>query len=119
MPICVWVRQVSKAMRVTIQDREAEQVTLKIEGKVAGLQVPELDRAWQILAPSLGTKRLQVDLRGVTHVDNTGRSLLAEIHAVTGAEFMADTPLTKYFAQVAQHPVRALNDPDAEIRRGS
>jgi hypothetical protein len=43
-----------------------------------------------------------VDLRGVTHVDGTGRNLLAEIHAKTGAEFLADTPLTKYFAEQAR-----------------
>jgi ABC-type transporter Mla MlaB component len=106
-------------MRVTINDREREQVTLKIEGSVAGLQVPELDRAWHDLAPSLGKKKLHVDLRGVTHVDGTGRSLLAEIHAQTGADFMADTPLTKYFAQEAQHPVPTKTDSKADLRRRS
>jgi len=106
-------------MRVTIQDREGEQVTIKIEGRVAGPLVPELDRAWHDLAPSLGKKRLQVDLRGVTHVDVTGRNLLAEIHAETGAEFMADTPLTKYFAQEAQQPIRTITDSSAEFWRRS
>jgi ABC-type transporter Mla MlaB component len=106
-------------MRVTINDREGGQVTLKIEGKVAGPQVPELDRAWHNLASSLGEKRLQIDLRGVTHVDGTGRSLLAEIHAQSGAEFMADTPLTKYFAQEAQRSVQAISDSSSELRRRS
>ena len=106
-------------MRVTINDPEGEQVTLKIEGKVSGLHVPELDRAWHDLVPSLGKKRLQVDLCGVTYVDGNGRILLAEIHAQTGAEFMADTALTKYFAQEAQHPLHTMPVPNAGLRRQS
>ena len=89
-------------MRVTIHQHEPEHVTLQIEGKIAGLHVPVLHKAWQELGPSIGQRRLRVDLRGVTHVDGTGRNLLAEIHARTGAEFLADTPLTKYFAEQAR-----------------
>ena len=88
-------------------------MTLKIEGKVAGVQVPELKRAWKDLGPSIGERRLRVDLRGVTHIDGTGRNLLAEIHAKTGAEFLADTPLTKYFAEQAQLVIRTEFDPKA------
>jgi ABC-type transporter Mla MlaB component len=106
-------------MRVTIHDREGEQITLKIEGRVAGPQVPELHRAWQSLATSMGERTLRVDLRGVTHVDETGRNLLAEIHARTGAEFMADTPLTKYFAEEAQHPIQTITDPSIDWRSQS
>ena len=104
-------------MRVTINQSEDENVTLKIEGIVAGLRVAELHRAWQELAPSLGQRRLRVDLRGVTHVDGTGRNLLAEIHAKTGAEFVADTPLTKYFAEQAQLEIRLGANPTANLRR--
>lgn len=104
-------------MRVTIHQAEDERVTLKIEGKVAGPQVPELYKAWQSLAPSLGTKRLLVDLRGVTHIDGTGDILLADIHAKTGAEFLADTPLTKYFAEKAQQGIQKKSDLHANYRR--
>lgn len=90
-------------MRVTIQASNGESVILKIEGRIAGANVSTLLQAWQDLAPSLGTKKLKVDLRGVTHADDTGQSLLGKIHASTGAEFMADTPLTKYFSEQAQH----------------
>jgi ABC-type transporter Mla MlaB component len=106
-------------VRVTIQQAVGEGVTMKIEGKVAGLQVPELNRAWEELAPSLGGRSLRVDLRGVTHVDWSGRNLLAEIHARTGAEFVADTPLTKYFAEEAQQGIRTRSDLDANFRRQS
>ena len=106
-------------MRVTIQKSDGECVTMKIEGRIAGLQVLELHRAWQNLAPSLGHKKLLVDLRGVTHVDGTGRTLLAEIHDTTGAEFAADTPLTKYFAEEAQQGIRTRSNLDSNLRRQS
>ncbi len=92
-------------------------MTLKIEGRIAGSTVPALHQAWQELAPSLGERKLLVDVRGVTHVDGTGRKLLAEIHAKTDAEFMADTPLTKHFAEQAQQGIRTISDLDAELRR--
>jgi hypothetical protein len=40
-------------------------------------------------------------------MDTNGRNLLAEIHAETGAEFLADTPMTKYFAEEAIQGIRA------------
>ena len=87
---------------MTIQQTDSERVTMKIEGKVAGVPVPELQRAWRDLALSLGERKLLVDLRGVTHVDESGRSVLAEIFAKTRAEFLAETPLAMYFAEDAQ-----------------
>jgi len=94
-------------------------VTLKIEGRVTGPRVPELNRVWRELAPSLGERKFQVDLRGVTQVDGTGRNLLAEIHAETRAEFLADTPLTKYFAEEAQQGIETRSDQDSIRRRQS
>jgi anti-anti-sigma regulatory factor len=94
-------------LRVTISQNHLEFVTLKIEGKLAGKRVSELHRAWQDFAPSLGSRRLSVDLRGATFVDAAGKRALAEIHSETGATFLADTPLTKYFAEQAQQDTRA------------
>ena len=91
-------------MRITIQAAE-QSVTIKIEGRVAEHLVAELDRSWHELAPSLGSRILSVDLRGVTFMDRTGRDLLAEIHAKTGAAFLADTPMTKYFAEEAMQGI--------------
>jgi hypothetical protein len=100
----------SKPVRVTIQQANGDGVTMQIEGKVAGANVSALKSAWLELAPSLGEKKLLVDLRGVTHVDEPGRKLLAEIHDRTSAEFAADTPLTKYFAEEAQRGIRTISE---------
>lgn len=75
---------------------------MKIEGKIAGPYVSALHQAWQEMAPSLAERKLVVDLRDVRHVDTKGRDLLASMHVKSGAEFLADTPLTKYFAEEAQ-----------------
>jgi hypothetical protein len=92
---------------------------MKIEGKIAGATVPALHQAWRDLAVSLGQRKLLVDLRGVTHVDGTGRSLLADIHAKTGAEFLGDTPLTKYFAEEARQGIRTGSHLEGNLRRQS
>ena len=90
------------AVRVTIHQADAVGITMKIEGKIAGAHVSTLNQAWQELAPLLSGRKLLVDLRGVMHIDGSGHKLLADIHAKTAAEFLADTPLTKYFAEQAR-----------------
>lgn len=112
-------------MRVTIQQAAPGKTTIKIEGRIAGQQVAELERAWQELGPTLGENKLSVDLRGVTFVDEKAKHLLAEIYVMTGAEFLADTPLTKYFAQQAQQSIRfsfganVESDSEPKLRRQS
>lgn len=92
-------------MKISVHETD-DVVVLKIEGRTAKPLVDELHRAWEKLAPSLGSRKLAIDLRGVTFMDMTGRQLLAEIHAKTGAEFLADTPMTKYFAEEAIRGIR-------------
>jgi len=75
---------------------------MKLEGRVTGPGSSEFDRSWQALEPSLDSRKLVIDLRGVIHMDSDARRLLAEIHRKTGAEFLADTPMTKYFAEEAR-----------------
>ena len=88
--------------KISVYETDAT-IVLKIEGRIAKPVIDELNRAWQDLAPSIGSRKLSIDLRGVTFMDRSGRQVLAEIHAKTGAEFLADTPMTKYFAEEAQH----------------
>ena len=74
-----------------------------MEGKLTGPWVDELNRTWHSLAPSMGEKKLQLDLRGVTFVDARGRDLLRRICNETKVAFLTDSPLTKYFANEAKH----------------
>jgi anti-anti-sigma regulatory factor len=87
-------------LKITVQEA-TNTVTLKIEGRVVDSVIGELDRAWLELYSNLGSRRLLVDLRGVTFLDRSTRNYLATIYAETGAEFLANTPMTKYFAEEA------------------
>ena len=99
-------------MKITI-DASEHFVTLKIEGRVADVFVAEVQRAWQGLVPSIGQRKFSVDLRGVTFMDSAGRQQLAQIYAQTGAEFIATTPMTKYFVEEAMHAQRADSQSEA------
>lgn len=88
-------------------------MTLRLDGRVVGPWVDELDRAWQGVAVSLGPRKLRVDLCGVLHMDLAARRMLASIYKTVRAEFVADTPMTKYFAAEAQRqdPKSAEEEP--------
>ncbi len=90
----------TRMLRITIHEAAKAQ-TIQLEGKIAGPWVEEFKRSWDSLAPSLGTKELHLDLRGVAFVDAKGRQLLREIYQKTNACFLADSPLTRYFADDA------------------
>ena len=84
-------------LRISIHD-DAKVATLKLEGKVIGPWAKELNRVWSDFKPSLGVKRLCLDLCGVTLVDKTGTRTLQKIFRGTDAEVLAETPLARYFA---------------------
>jgi hypothetical protein len=88
-------------LRITIDDK-ANPVRLKIEGRIVGPWVAELDRTWHSLSPSLGERKLCVDLCGVSYIDYEGRRILADIYQQTQAQFTTDTPLAEYFAEEAR-----------------
>jgi anti-anti-sigma regulatory factor len=75
--------------------------TLTVEGKIVGPWAVELGRTWHDLWSSTRQKRLLLDIRGVTFADQTGSQILGEIVRATGAEIIADSPLTQYFANRA------------------
>lgn len=87
-------------LKITIHE-DAKARTMRLEGKIVGPWVEEVSRAWQSLAPSLGSKELRLDLRGVAFVDSEGVKLLREIYGKANARFIADSPLMKYFVDEA------------------
>jgi anti-anti-sigma regulatory factor len=95
------LRSTDSTIRITVE-KAAKQTALRLEGRVAGVNVGAFQQAWQLLAPSLESRKLLIDLRGVTHMDANGREILAEIHAQTGAEILTSTLMTQYFADEAR-----------------
>jgi hypothetical protein len=85
---------------------------MRLEGKVVGPWIQECRRAWQVVREELGSKKLLLDLCGLTFVDESGTRLLREIHRASGAEILANSPLTKYFAE------RIMQEPDETENKG-
>jgi hypothetical protein len=76
-----------KAMlRITVHE-DGGQCRLELAGKLGGPWVAETENVWRS-APCSG-KRIEVDMREVTGVDDTGRELLAAMHRA-GASFTAE-----------------------------
>jgi anti-anti-sigma regulatory factor len=95
-------------VRISTQEN-ASQLTLKVEGKIAGDWATELDYFWESLSPSLSGKKLCLDISGVAYVDSHGKQILKKIFRSSRAEILADSPLTKQFANEARRKPHAVN----------
>jgi len=62
-------------LRITI-DKNAEAAAIKLEGKVAGAWVDELEHVWYSIRNDGSGKPILVDLCGVTFIDGEGKKLL-------------------------------------------
>ena len=80
-------------LRITTRECQGT-VTLRLEGKLAGPWVFELERSWHITKQVEAGKKFLVDLTSVTFIDSAGKNLLASIHR-DGAQFTAVDLMTK------------------------
>jgi hypothetical protein len=86
------------ALRITVEENE-EAMIIKLEGRVAGPWVAELDRLWEQASPTLGSRQLSLDLRETTYADAGGIRALQAIYSPTRAEILTSTPWTQYLAE--------------------
>ncbi len=68
--------------------------TFRLEGKLAGPWVKELEECWRSGAGAEGQRGLRIDLREVTFIDAAGKDLLTRLHQ-DGAELVAADCMTK------------------------
>jgi hypothetical protein len=87
-----------RMLRITIE-QSAEATLIILEGRIAGLWTAELGRTWTELAPTMGTRKLSIDLRNTTYADASGIQALKEIYLQTAAELITGTPWTEYLAE--------------------
>jgi hypothetical protein len=81
-------------LRITTHE-EPRVVTFRLEGRLEGPWVRELEQCWRsALASSAGKMRVRVDVSGVTFITAEGTWQLAAMHA-QGAEFIAYDCLMK------------------------
>ena len=74
---------------------EDTQAIFKLEGRLAGDWVDELERCWREIPPGYTVKVL---LEAVTFIDNAGKKLLARLHE-SGAELKATGCMTNCIVQ--------------------
>jgi hypothetical protein len=80
-------------LKITLHD-SAHEFRLKLEGRLSGLWVRELEQCWQTaMSTTLGRKTV-LDLQEVDFVDLEGQALLALMHG-QGVELVAVTPLIR------------------------
>jgi anti-anti-sigma regulatory factor len=86
-------------LRITIEEQGNAELKMVLEGRVTGPWAEELDRVWAEMAPTLGEKRLLIDLRSVTYADAGGKGVLSKIFSQTGAELITGTLSTQDLAK--------------------
>jgi hypothetical protein len=99
-----WRRMSQITLRISTELNDVS-IAITLEGRVAGPWAAELGRTWAELAPSVGKRKLLIDLRETTYADAVGVQVLREIYSQAAAEFLSSSPWTKYLAE--------------EIKRGS
>ena len=80
-------------LRITAHDNPRV-LTLRLEGRLEGAWVAELEKCWKGTLGSPSKPKVRVDLTGVTFIDSAGKARLAAMHR-KGAEFIASDCLTK------------------------
>lgn len=88
-------------LRITIEEGP-DSATIRLEGDLAGLWVPEVERCWQSLLAGPRKSVLRVAMDTVTYVDAAGRALLREMHSA-GAQLEARGALTSYIVEQIRH----------------
>jgi anti-anti-sigma regulatory factor len=80
-------------LRITTTDNPRV-LTLRLEGRLEGPWVQELEKCWKSNLSSTTKPSLRVDLTDVTFIDAAGKDRLAAMHR-QGVEFIADDLMTK------------------------
>jgi anti-anti-sigma regulatory factor len=88
-------------LRIVVEARP-EQVTVKLEGSLAGPWVAELEEAWRSTKPGLNDRSLCLDLTAVDHVDEAGKYLLALLSCDGARLTTAGTAMTELVRTISE-----------------
>lgn len=102
----VVAESVKPVLKISVQDNSGS-LHLKLEGKLAHPWTAELEAVWGQLVHSLEHRTLHLDLRGTTFVDPHGMHLLRTIVQAANPEILADSPLTRQYAEQARQAAEA------------
>jgi anti-anti-sigma regulatory factor len=80
-------------LKITLE-KNSRSTTLRVEGRLTGPWVDELERAWRAVTPDPSDGRVSVDLTDVTFVGEEGKRLLEAMYA-EGARLKASGCVTR------------------------
>ena len=80
-------------LRITVQT-EGSKTVFKLDGKITGPWVKELESCWEMLRRLQVGKKMVVDLADVSFINGAGNLLLERMHR-EGAELLGEGPLTR------------------------
>lgn len=96
-------------LRITVYDAPRI-LTFRLEGRLAGPWVRELEQCWRGALTGQRESILRIDLTEVTSIDDAGRACLAAMHR-QGAEFVAADCLTKaVVAEIIGSPAGGVDE---------
>jgi ABC-type transporter Mla MlaB component len=99
---------VVSVLKITIETG-ATGVRFRLEGKLGGPWVRELEKTWHEMAAVCGTEHITLDLSEVTFVDSTGRELLEQL-SVGGATLNASGCMMKCLVEEIKRSARNQQD---------
>ena len=90
-------------LKITLHDSAGE-FRLKLEGRLSGLWVQELEQCWKTASSTTRDRKTVVDLGEVDFVDPDGQNLLSDMHS-QGVQMVAVTPLIcSVLQEICQSP---------------
>ena len=105
-------------LKITLHD-SADELRLRLEGKLSGAWVDELRQCWETASSTTAGRRTLLDLREVDFVDAGGEDLLSNM-CLRGVEFHVASPLMRsvidgiasraQYATLKDKPTRSSTD---------
>jgi anti-anti-sigma regulatory factor len=90
---------------IKIQLKELDrELILQVEGRLAGAFVPELESCWQAARVHHPNRKISVDLKNVTCIDQAGRYLLQLMHGKGVGFLRAGLAIQDILEQVMERP---------------
>jgi len=88
-------------LKITIE-KNSRSTTLRVEGRLTGPWVDELERTWRSLTADPADGRVSVDLTDVTFVGEEGKKLLEAMYG-EGAKLKASGCVTRRMVEEIEH----------------
>jgi hypothetical protein len=102
-------------LKITVHDEPATR-RLQVEGKLTGVSIAELEKTWRSEQQAPGGKPVEIDLTGMTAIDQGGKCLLFLLHK-DGACLVAAGAKTKELIGEIANGARVEPAADSRGRR--